>query len=62
MAELLEPDVVVLDIGLPHLSGHEVAISPAIPSAGAQDAFDCIDRLGSEDDKRRSLKSGFNEP
>jgi signal transduction histidine kinase/CheY-like chemotaxis protein len=61
MAELLEPDVVVLDIGLPHLSGHEVAIHLRSLPRGRKMRLIALTGWGQEDDKRRSLKSGFIE-
>jgi PAS domain S-box-containing protein len=61
MAELLEPDVVVLDIGLPHLSGHEVAVHLRSLPRGRKMRLIALTGWGQEEDKRRSWKSGFNE-
>jgi CheY-like chemotaxis protein/anti-sigma regulatory factor (Ser/Thr protein kinase) len=61
MAEILEPTVVLLDIGLPYLSGHEVAAHLRSLPWGRNARLIALTGWGQEDDKRRSLKSGFNE-
>jgi CheY-like chemotaxis protein len=61
MAEILEPEVVLLDIGLPYLSGHEVAAHLRSLPWGRKARLIALTGWGQEDDKRRSWKSGFNE-
>jgi CheY-like chemotaxis protein len=61
MAELFEPAVVILDIGLPYLSGHEVAAHLRSLPWGRTARLIALTGWGQEDDKRRSLKSGFDD-
>jgi signal transduction histidine kinase/CheY-like chemotaxis protein len=61
MAEILEPAVVLLDIGLPYLNGYEVAEHLRTLPWGRKARLIALTGWGQEDDKRRSLKSGFNE-
>jgi PAS domain S-box-containing protein len=61
MAELFEPAVAILDIGLPHLSGHEVAAHLRSLPWGRKARLIALTGWGQEDDKRRTLKSGFND-
>src|SRR6266404_999224 len=61
MAEILEPAVVLLDIGLPYLSGHEVAEHLRSLPWGRKARLIALTGWGQEDDKRRSLKSGFDD-
>ena len=61
MAELFEPAVVLLDIGLPYLSGHAVAEHVRSLPWGLKARLIALTGWGQEDDRRRSLKSGFDE-
>jgi PAS domain S-box-containing protein len=52
------PDVIVLDIGLPDLSGYEVATS--LRKAGFDGVAIALSGYGQPEDKRRALSAGFN--
>jgi CheY-like chemotaxis protein len=57
----LKPDVVFLDIGLPGMSGFEVAkMIRAMPDAVGLRLV-AVTGWGSEDTKRRSTEAGFDE-
>lgn len=57
-----EPDVVFLDIGLPDLSGHEIASRlRADPSLRRQPVLVAITGWGREDDRRQSRAAGFDQ-
>jgi CheY-like chemotaxis protein len=59
-AQAFAPDVVVLDIGLPHISGHEAARRiRQLPGGRGHDAGG-LERLGQEDDLRKSAAAGFD--
>jgi CheY-like chemotaxis protein len=53
-----QPDVVVLDIGLPDLSGYEVAAQ--LRASGFLGVAVALSGYGQPEDKRRALSSGFN--
>jgi signal transduction histidine kinase/ActR/RegA family two-component response regulator len=55
------PDVVLLDIGLPDLSGHELARRLRAEPWGAGMQLIAITGWGQEDDRRKSREAGFNE-
>ena len=60
LAEDLSPDVILLDIGLPRLSGLEAA-QRIRNDLGLRDAFlIAMTGYGQEEDKRRSREAGFN--
>jgi PAS domain S-box-containing protein len=61
MAEILEPAVVLLDLGLPHLNGHEVARRLRAYSWGRSACLIALTGWGQEDDVRRSREAGFDE-
>jgi CheY-like chemotaxis protein/two-component sensor histidine kinase len=61
MAEILEPAVVLLDLGLPHLNGHEVARRIRAYSWGRSACLIALTGWGQEDDVRRSREAGFDE-
>ena len=61
MAEILEPSVVLLDLGLPHLNGHEVARRLRTLSWGRSACLIALTGWGQEDDVMRSRESGFDE-
>jgi len=55
------PDVVLLDIGLPDLSGHDLARRLRAEPWGAGMQLIAITGWGQEDDRRKSREAGFNE-
>jgi len=60
MAEMLEPAVVLLDLGLPYLSGFEVARRLDLCLGGSA----CLIALtgwGQEEDLQRTREAGFDE-
>ena len=59
LAKTFEPDVVFLDIGMPHMSGYDVA--RAIRSSGLRPvpALVAITGWGQEADKQRADEAGF---
>jgi CheY-like chemotaxis protein len=61
MAEILEPDVVLLDLGLPYLTGHEVAARLRLLPWGRRCRLIALTGWGQEEDKRRSRQSGFDD-
>jgi PAS domain S-box-containing protein len=52
------PDVLLLDIGLPRLSGYEVA--EALRKEGFPGKLIAVSGYGQSEDRRRSLEAGFN--
>jgi CheY-like chemotaxis protein len=54
-------DVVLLDIGLPDMSGHELARRLRAEPAGTDMQLIAITGWGQEDDRRRSREAGFDE-
>ena len=57
----LHPDVVLLDIGLPGMSGHEVARRLRAESWAADLKLIAVTGWGQEDDRTKSLEAGFDE-
>ena len=55
-----EPDVVLLDIGLPGLSGYEVARRIRMEPWGSTALLIAVTGWGHEEDKRRALEAGFD--
>lgn len=60
LADEIIPDIVFLDIGLPGMSGHEVAARIRSQPWGEQVALVAISGWGSEQDKRDSHEVGFD--
>jgi CheY-like chemotaxis protein len=54
------PDLVLLDIGLPDLSGYEVARQMRAESALAGATLVALTGYGSEEDRERSFAAGFD--
>jgi len=57
-AERIQPDVVLLDIGLPRLNGYEAA--RRIRSQGRRTLLVAVTGWGQEEDRRRSRDAGFD--
>jgi PAS domain S-box-containing protein len=57
---LFQPDVVLLDIALPKLSGYEAARRIRMEPWGANVALVAVTGLGQEEDKRRASEAGFD--
>jgi signal transduction histidine kinase/ActR/RegA family two-component response regulator len=60
MAQIFRPHVVLLDIGLPGMSGHEVARKMRQMSEVKDAALIAQTGWGQDDDKRRSEEAGFD--
>ena len=58
--ETHRPDVVLLDIGLPKLDGHEVCRRVREQPWGKDIVIIALTGWGQEDDRRRSQEAGFN--
>jgi CheY-like chemotaxis protein len=54
------PDVLLLDIGLPDVSGYEVAREARLQPGGDRTRIFALTGYGAEDDRRRSLDEGFD--
>jgi two-component system, chemotaxis family, CheB/CheR fusion protein len=61
MAEQFRPDVVLMDIGLPRLDGHEAARRIREQSWGKEVVLVALTGWGQEEDRRRSKEAGFDE-
>jgi CheY-like chemotaxis protein len=61
LAELWHPGVVLLDLGLPNISGHEVARRLRREAWGRSMRLIAITGWGQEDDRRKSRDAGFDE-
>ena len=61
MAEILRPGVVLLDLGLPHMSGHEVAQHLRALPWGRSMRLIAVTGWGGSDDLHRSREAGFDE-
>jgi CheY-like chemotaxis protein len=59
-AEAYRPDVVLLDIGLPKLSGHAVAREIRSRPWGAETVLIALTGWGQEEDRKRSQEAGFD--
>jgi PAS domain S-box-containing protein len=60
MAAAFQPNVVLLDIGLPKMSGYEAARRIRDEPWGGNVALVALTGWGQEEDKRRSLEAGFD--
>ena len=58
--EALRPDVVLLDIGMPGMSGYEVARRLRERPGGAALRLVALTGWGAEDDRRRTREAGFD--
>ena len=60
-AEALHPDVAILDIGLPHMDGYELARRLRSASDAPTDLkLIALSGYGRESDRRRSAEAGFD--
>ena len=59
-AEAFGPDVVLLDIGLPGMDGHEAARRIRALPHGRQVLLVAVTGWGQEEDRRRSSEAGFD--
>ena len=57
----MRPDVALLDLGLPLLSGHEVARQLRSEDWGRAMRLIAVTGWGQEDDRARSREAGFDE-
>jgi len=55
-----EPDVIILDIGMPRLNGYEACSRIREQSVGVKAILIAISGWGQEDDKRRAQEAGFH--
>jgi len=59
-AHTLTPDIVILDIGLPGISGYEVAERLRADTSLSEIALIALTGWGSPDDRRKALAAGFD--
>lgn len=59
MVSSLEPDVAFLDIGLPDVSGYELAVRLRGMPACANTTMIALSGWGQIEDRRRSFEAGF---
>jgi signal transduction histidine kinase len=59
-AELIRPEVVVMDIGLPKLNGYEAARQIRQQSWGAELVLIALTGWGQDEDRRKSTEAGFS--
>ena len=59
-AEDFDPEVVVCDIGLPRMDGHEIAKRLRADPRRSGTVLVAVTGWGSEEDKRRTQRAGFN--
>jgi PAS domain S-box-containing protein len=60
LAAIFQPDAILLDIGMPRLSGHDVARDIRSRPWGKQVVLIALTGYGQEKDKLQSLEAGFN--
>lgn len=60
LAEQLQPEVILLDIGLPHMSGYDVAREIRRTPWGAHTFIVALTGWGHEEDRARSKDAGFD--
>ena len=60
IAEQFQPEVVLLDIGMPDLSGYQVAGALRASPWGKQATLIAVTGWGQEDDKQQASNAGFD--
>jgi CheY-like chemotaxis protein len=60
LAEREQPDIAVLDIGMPDLNGYEVAEKIRRQAWGGRMKLIAVTGWGEAEDKRRAIGAGFN--
>ena len=55
------PEVIILDIGLPHTDGYAVAQQIRATPAGKTVRLIAVTGYGQEEDRRRALETGFDD-
>jgi CheY-like chemotaxis protein len=60
VVEAFRPDVVLLDIGLPHMNGYEAARAIRQQSWGQSIVLIALTGWGQEEDRRRARDAGFD--
>ena len=60
LAQVFRPDIALLDIGMPDMSGYEVAQSLRRHGWTANTVLIALTGWGQESDRRRALESGFD--
>jgi PAS domain S-box-containing protein len=60
-ARAFDPDIILLDIGLPGLSGYEVARQLRADPRFSRTVLIAVTGWGSDEDRRRSREAGFDE-
>lgn len=61
IAKRIRPEIVLLDIGLPDMSGYEVAQSMRHEAWGKQLTLIAVTGWGQDSDKQRALAAGFDQ-
>jgi CheY-like chemotaxis protein len=59
-AEAFDPEVVVCDIGLPEMDGHEIARRLRADPRRARTLLVAVTGWGSDEDKQRTRRAGFD--
>jgi CheY-like chemotaxis protein len=59
-AESFKPELVLLDIGLPHMDGYAVAKHLRQQASSRDIVLAALTGYGDDDDRRRSREAGFN--
>ena len=60
--ERFDPDLVFLDIGMPNLSGYELAQRLRAQTGGSERVLVAVTGWGQPDDRRRTAEAGFDHP
>jgi PAS domain S-box-containing protein len=60
IAETIHPDVILLDLGMPHMSGYEIAYALRRRPGGAHLQLIAATGWGTKEDRRRTLEAGFD--
>ena len=61
LADEFQPNVIFLDIGLPDISGYDVARALRSRSVASQLTLVAVTGWGAEEDRRRAQQAGFDE-